>query len=67
MDPRKSWNRGDPNISVVSKELGRILNDDVKILKFIRSQIVPKCKHPKKMRDHDEKGRYCMNCNWDLD
>ena len=47
-------------------ELGRILHEDVKILEVIRDQIATKCKHPKKMRDHDGKGWYCMNCNWDL-
>jgi hypothetical protein len=66
IDPTKSWNRGDPNISVVSTELGRILSEDVEILKLIRSQMIPKCKHPKKMRDYDGNGWYCMNCNWDL-
>ena len=67
IDPTKSWNMGDPNISVFSTELGRILNEDVEILKIIRSQIVPKCKHPKKMRDKTANGDwYCMNCNIDL-
>jgi len=67
IDPEKSWNKGDVNISVISNELGRILHDDVKILKFIRSQIIPKCKHTKKMRDKTLDGQlYCMNCNLDL-
>ncbi len=67
IDPTKSWNRGDPNISVISTELGRILSDDVEILKLIRSQVIPKCKHPKKMRNRTANGdEYCMNCNWDL-
>ena len=67
IDPTKSWNMGDPNISVISTELGRILGEDVEILKIIRSQMIPKCKHPKKMRDKTANGDwYCMNCNLDL-
>jgi len=67
IDPTKPWNIGESNISGFSTELGRILNEDVKILKFIRSQIVPKCKHLKKMRDKTANGDwYCMNCNLDL-
>ena len=66
IDPQKPWNMGDVNISGITMELGRILGDDVEILKLIRSQMIPKCKHPKKMRDHDGNGWYCMNCNWDL-
>ncbi len=66
IDPQKSWNMGETNISGITMELGRILSEYVEILKLIRSQMVPKCKHPKKMRDHDGKGWYCMNCNWDL-
>ncbi len=67
INPQKPWNRGETNISGISMELGRILNEDVKILEVIRAQIIPKCKHPKKMRDRTANGdRYCMNCNWDL-
>ena len=66
IDPTKPWNVGESNISGMSMELGRILHEDVKILEVIRDQIATKCKHPKKMRDHDGKGWYCMNCNWDL-
>ena len=66
IDPQKSWNMGEPNISGISIEIGRFLSDDVEILKLIRSQIVPKCKHSKKMRDKCEGVEYCMNCNSDL-
>ena len=36
-------------------------------LKTIRAELVPKCKHPKKMIDTLPDGqKYCMNCNLDL-
>lgn len=67
IDPKKSWNYGEVNLSVISEQIARMINDDVTILKFIRAQILPKCKHPKKMRDRDGNGNwYCMNCNYDL-
>ena len=36
-------------------------------LEKIKSELVPKCKHPKKMIDTMSNGqKYCMNCNLDL-
>jgi hypothetical protein len=36
-------------------------------LEKIRKELVPSCKHPKKMRDKTANGQwYCMNCNMDL-
>lgn len=36
-------------------------------LELIRKELVPNCKHPKKMRDKNADGQwYCMNCNLDL-
>lgn len=36
-------------------------------LELIRKELVPNCKHPKKMRDKTADGQwYCMNCNSDL-
>jgi len=67
IDPKKSWNYGEVNFSGITLHLARIIDDDVKILKFICAQIMPKCKHPKKMRDRDGNGDwYCMNCNQNL-
>ena len=37
-------------------------------LELIKKELVPNCKHPKKMRDKTPDGQlYCMNCNLDLD
>ena len=36
-------------------------------LELIRKELIPNCKHPKKMRDRTSNGQwYCMNCNYDL-
>lgn len=35
-------------------------------LKLIREQLIPKCKHPKKMQDTCDGIKYCMDCNMDL-
>jgi len=35
-------------------------------LKLIRAQLVPNCKHPKKMQDTCGGIKYCMDCNTDL-
>lgn len=35
-------------------------------LKLIRDELIPKCKHPKKMQDICGGQKYCMSCNWDL-
>ena len=35
-------------------------------LKLIRKQLIPNCKHPKKMQDTCGGVKYCMDCNTDL-
>ncbi len=35
-------------------------------LKLIRGQLIPNCKHPKKMQDTCGGIKYCMDCNMDL-
>lgn len=35
-------------------------------LKLIKKELVPKCKHPKNMRDTCKGVVYCMNCNLDM-
>jgi hypothetical protein len=39
----------------------------IKNLELIRKELVPNCKHLKKMKDKTADGQwYCMNCNSDL-
>ncbi len=35
-------------------------------LKLIRTELIPNCKHPKKMQDTCAGVKYCMDCNTDL-
>jgi len=65
-DPAKPWNYGEVNLSGLSGQIGRMLNEDVKILEFIRAHISTKCRHPKKMRDICDGVEYCMDCNSDI-
>lgn len=66
-DPTKSWNVGTANIKDLAKTLSDSHGDNVQILNNIKKELVPKCKHPKKMRDNTADGQwYCMNCNSDL-
>lgn len=66
-DPTKSWNIGTDNIKYLAKTLSDSHQDSVRILKIIKKELVPNCKHPKKMRDKTADGQwYCMNCNSDL-
>lgn len=40
---------------------------DIHNLQAVKEQLVPNCKHPKKMRDRTPDGQwYCMACNLDL-
>ena len=46
-----------------------LVNSDKMIihnLKLIKKEIIPNCKHPKKMHDICDGQKYCMQCNWDL-
>lgn len=66
-DPTKSWNIGTPNIKDLAKTLSDSHGDSVHILDNIKKELIPNCKHPKKMRDKTSDGQwYCMNCNLDL-
>lgn len=51
----------------IAQLMRRNLESELVILKMLRAQIVPKCKHPKKYQDKMKNGTlYCMNCNMDL-
>ncbi len=66
-DPTKSWNVGTENIQDLAKTLSDSHGDSVRILNDIKKELIPNCKHPKKMRDKTTDGQwYCMNCNFDV-
>lgn len=66
-DPTKSWNSNSDSIKKLAGTLSDSHDDNVRILNVIKKELVPNCKHPKKMRDRTADGQwYCMNCNMDL-
>ena len=63
--PENNWGDGIVG-GLVQTEL-RSLSNEIEWLKILKKEIVPNCKHPKKMRDRTPDGQwYCMNCNLDL-
>jgi len=48
------------------RTLLEIAKTDVYNLEVVKKQLVPDCKHPKKMHDICEGQKYCMACNMDL-
>ena len=61
----KSFSQKDP--FEIAQLMRKNLESELVILKMLRVQIVPKCKHPKKYQDRMKNGTlYCMNCNIDL-
>ncbi len=47
--------------------IASIYEDESMILHLIKKELVPNCKHPKKMIDICEGKKYCMKCNSDVD
>lgn len=67
VDSKHSWNQGSDCIGDLAKSLADSIQNEIQVLQILRKEIVPDCKHPKKMQDVDANGnRYCMNCNMDL-
>jgi hypothetical protein len=61
----RSFSQKDP--FELAQLLRQNLESELVILKMLRAQIVPKCKHLKKYQDKMKNGTlYCMNCNMDL-
>ncbi len=52
------------------KEITKVFVDNdkrvIENLNLIKKEIVPNCKHPKKMHDICKGQKYCMSCNLDL-
>ncbi len=63
----QKWNYNSESPTDVEKLLVDTTNTDVSNLETIRAELVPNCKHPKKMIDTLPDGlKYCMSCNLDL-
>jgi hypothetical protein len=62
---KKDWNYSDDD--GIAKTLLDVDSTILENLQLIRNELVPKCKHTKKMIDRMSNGQqYCMNCNFDL-
>lgn len=66
-DLRKEWNYNTfEEATGIAKAIFDFDKTTIANLQAIRAQLVPKCKHPKKMHDTCKDQKYCMNCNMDL-
>ena len=66
-NPQQIWNQNFDCMKSLAKSLAENSEHEIFVLQKIRSEIIPKCRHPKNMHDRDSNGNlYCMNCNWDL-
>lgn len=68
LDPKMSWNQGEEMSKDLARSLAEFLEKDITWLKAIMKQLppLPKCKHPKELRDKCDGKSYCMGCNEDL-
>lgn len=63
---QEKWKNSDDTYGV-EKSLMDSDKTIIENLELIRKELVPNCKHPKKIRDRTANGQwYCMNCNYDL-
>lgn len=66
-DPSRLWNQDNDMMRDFVKSMSDSIQNEIQVLQILRKEIVPNCKHPKKMQDVEaNKNRYCMNCNMDL-
>jgi len=67
VNTKHSWNQDFYCMKDSAKSLSDSKKNEIKVLKIIKKELVPKCSHPKKMQDRTPDGQwYCMNCNLDL-
>lgn len=62
---QEKW-KGSEDTHGIGKALIESDKTTIANLETIRKELVPNCKHPKKMRDTADGQEYCMNCNLDL-
>ncbi len=61
-NPEQIWNQDFDCMQKLAKLLAENKEHEILVLQAIKNQIIPKCKHPKKMQDRDGNGNlYCMN------
>ena len=69
LDPKMAWNQGAEMSKDLANGLAEYLENDIVWLKVLLKQLppLPKCKHPKELRDRCDGKWYCMGCNEDLE
>ena len=61
----KDWKTDTQGLAI---KIAEVHEDVAECIFLIKKNLIPDCKHPKKMRDEAADGQvYCMNCNTDLD
>jgi len=64
---KQEWDYDADKATEVAKALMESEERAIHNLEKIKAELVPNCKHPKKMIDTLPDGqKYCMNCNLDL-
>jgi len=63
---KAEWNYESDSVTELAKSLLKYDETIIHNLEKIKSELVPKCKHPKNMRDKCGGVEYCMNCNLDM-
>jgi len=69
LDPKKPWNQGSEMSKELASGLADFLENDIVWLNVLIKQLppLPKCNHPKELRDKYEGKIYCMGCNENLE
>ena len=52
VDPKYSWNHGFDCMKELATSLSDSIKNEVKILQILKKELVPNCKHPKKISRH---------------
>lgn len=66
LSPDRSWNKDLDCARELAKTIANLTQEETQVLELVKKQLLPKCKHPKKMHDTCGGQKYCMNCNMDL-
>jgi hypothetical protein len=66
IDPEQPWREEDDIARKMTSVLAEMIEQDSKVIRAIRKELIGSCKHPKKMHDVCKGQKYCMACNMDL-
>lgn len=66
INPNSSWNKNFDCTRELAQTIANLTQEEIQVLELIKKQLLPKCRHPKKMHDTCKGKKYCINCNMDL-